>query len=131
MISFNTRLDVLQNANITGAGSTGEFDVSQAVGNINLIVSDRTGGTGATTVSVEHAETSGGSFSAVPASALFNPATGDADTFDNLGTTGSEQDLALNRQQLKRFIRVTWGGTVTSHDVVVAVAYQVQSGHGS
>lgn len=126
MLSFDLRLDNLMNANLTTATNSAEFDVEQFLGNVFLNVHARSGGTGAATVGVEHSETSGGTFTAVPASALFDPLSGDADTFANISTTEYEDTLALNRQQLKRFVRVAIAGTVTSFDVAIVAVGQPQ-----
>ena len=127
MLSFDIRLDSLYNDNFTVTGSTAELDLENRIGNLFLNVSARAGGTGDTTVAVEHAETSGGTFSAVPASALFNVLTGEADTFTNITTTALDETLGLNRQQLKRFVRVTFAGTITSQDVAVTAGTQPQA----
>jgi hypothetical protein len=126
MLSFDIRLVNLMNANLTSATNSSELDLNQYLGNVFLNVDARAGGTGDSTVGVEHAETSGGTFSAVPASALFDPLSGAADTFANITTTAYEDTLGLNRQQLKRFVRVAIAGTVTSQDVAIVAAIQPQ-----
>ena len=127
MISFDIRLDSLYNDNFTATGSTAELDLENRIGNVFLNVSARAGGTGNTTVTVEHSEVSGSGFSAVPASALFNVLTGAVGTFTNITTTALDETLGLNRQQLKRFVRVTFAGTITSQDVAVTAGTQPQA----
>jgi hypothetical protein len=125
MINFNLEITTLLNAQLTtSGGNSSELDISQYEGNIFLSVDDRAGGTAAATVTVQHAETSGGSFSAVPADALFNPQTGVAATFTDLGTAGSSEALGLVKNKLKRFIRVAVAGTTITHDLAIVAAAQ-------
>ena len=77
-------------------------------------------------ITVEHSETTGTGFGAVPASALFDPLTGDADTFDAVTTAATDQTLALNRQQLKRFVRVVLAGTTITQNTAITAAAQPQ-----
>jgi len=125
---FNISMDSIYNANATtsGAGTvnTSEFDVNEAVtANLFLNVAARASGTNTTTVTVQHATTSGGSFSTVPSSALYNIGTGEAATFDDISTSATDQTLALNLQQCKRFVRIQFGGTDIDQNIAATVAY--------
>lgn len=130
MLNFDIRLDNLYNANATtsGAGTvdSAELDITKFAGNIFVNVAARATGTAVTTVSVLHSEETGTGFTAVPASALFNPQTGDADTFTNIPNAGAATDetLALNRQQLKRFVLIQFGGTDIDQNIAVVAAGQ-------
>ena len=109
-------------ATITADAQTTALDQSVLEYNALITVSVAAGGTGTLSIAVTEADTIGGAYTAVPASALFNPDTGEDDTFDDVTTTESNQTLALNLDKCKRFVRaeLTAG---TSHVVaVVAVA---------
>jgi hypothetical protein len=106
-LSFRVDLDNLWVGTVdTDPEPTAELDVSKYVGNIFINVAQIAGGSDTLAVTVQHSLTSGGTFAAVPAAALFNPETGNADTFTDLGATASDETLYLNRQQLKRYVRV-------------------------
>lgn len=117
-------LDV-QEANLTTSGAdtvnSDEFDLQNLEGTGLLGITDRVSGTAAATIAVTHSETSGGTFSAVPAAALFTPSTGVAGTFTALSTAASEQSLGLHLQLLKRFIRVEFTGTDIDHNLAIAM----------
>lgn len=128
-LSFRVDLDNLFIGLVdTEPEPSAELDVSQYVGNIFINVSQNAGGSDTLVVTVEHATTSGGSFGAVPAAALFNPATGEADTFDNLVASATDQTLGLNRQQLKRYVRVVLTGG-SSFDNTASVVAAGQPGY--
>lgn len=123
MISFRVDLDNLWIGLVdTNPEPTAELDISKYIGNIFLNISQAAGGSDTLAITVQHAEASGGTFGAVPATALFNPATGAADTFDNLVALATDQTLALNRQQLKRYVRVSFAGASTFDNNVSVVA---------
>ena len=127
MISFDLRVDSIANEAVTSSGGeSDEFDVNQFVGNIFINISARASGTNTMSLAVQHAEATGGSFSAVPASALFNVLTGAADTFDDVTTAATDQTLGLNRQQLKRFVKVVYTGTTLTHEIAVTAVGQPQ-----
>jgi len=128
MLSFDIRLDSLYNGVITaGSGAnSSELDVEGFVGNIFINVAARAGGTNSMAITVEHSETSGSGFEEVPASALFNPLTGEADTFDAVTTAATDQTLGLNRQQLKRYVRVVLAGTTITQNTAITAAGQPQ-----
>lgn len=128
MLSYKIVLDSLLNAVYTtsSGGSSAELDTAKSVGDIFINVSARASGTNTTSVTVEHSDTSGSGFAAIPASALFNPNTGLADTFANITTTAYDSYLGVQRQQLKRYLRVTFAGTSITQNVAVVAAYQQQ-----
>jgi hypothetical protein len=114
-------VDVLTNANVTTSGAqtvnSSELDVSGVEGNILLTVSARASGTGTVTVAVEHSYTTSTGFTAVPAAALINANTGEADTFDTWSTAASTQTLGLRKDLLRRYVRVTYSGTNLNQNI--------------
>jgi len=114
---------VMSNANVTTSGAatanSGELDVINGDGTAILTINDRTGGTAAATIAVTHSLTTGGTFTAVPAAALFNLSTGAADTFTALTTSVSDESLGLDLSQLRRFVRVEFTGTDIDHNLCV------------
>jgi len=128
-LSFRVDLDNLFVGLVnTDPEPSAELDVSKYVGNIFLNVAQNAGGSDTLAVTVEHSLTSGGTFAAVPAAALFNPSTGEADTFTDLGATASDETLYLNRQQLKRFVRVQIDDAA-NFDHTVSVVAGAQPGY--
>jgi hypothetical protein len=128
-LSFRVDLDNLWTGLVnTNPEPSAELDVSKYVGNIFLNVAQIAGGSDTLTVAVEHSATSGGTFAAVPASALFDPTTGNAATFTNLAATASDETLGLNRQQCKRYVRVKFSGA-SSNDNTVSVTAAGQPGY--
>ena len=127
MLSFDLRVENLLNAQVSGSGSnSSELDVEQYLGNIFIQVAARSGGTNTMSIAVEHSDTSGSGFVAVPASALFNHLTGAAATFDDVTTSETDQTLALNRQQLRRYVRVALTGSTLTQEVSVNSVSQPQ-----
>lgn len=127
MLSFNVELLLLSNAAFSSSGgSTTGRDITPYTGNLFLLVSDRAGGTAAATVTVEHSTDLSTNYSTVPANALFNVNTGADATFADLSTSASTQVLGLNRQQLKKYIRVTIAGTGITHNLAIVLAVQPQ-----
>ena len=128
-ISFRVDLENLWVGEVdTNPEPTAELDVSKYVGNIFINIAQAAGGSDTLVVTVLHATASGGSFAAVPASALFNPETGEADTFDDLVAAATDQTLGLNRQQLKRFLLINFAGA-SSNDNDVSVTAAGQPGY--
>lgn len=128
-LSFRVDLDNLWVGTVdTNPEPSAELDVSKYVGNIFLNIAQVAGGSDTLTITVQHATTSGGTFGAVPASALFDPTTGNAATFTNLGATASDETLGLNRQQLKRYVRVSLAGA-SSNDNIVTITAAGQPGY--
>jgi hypothetical protein len=129
MYSFNVRLIPLLNAAVTSSGAnSSELDVQPyTTGNAFLLVNARSGGTNVVTIAVTHSDTSGGVFTAVPASAIFDVDTGAAFSFATVSTTASTQRCGLNTQQLKRFVRVELTGTTLSgHNFAIVAGVQPQ-----
>lgn len=126
--NFSIVLDSLYNANATtsGAGTveSANVDALEAVNaSLFLNVAARASGTNTTTVTVQHSEDGSTSWAAVPASALYNADTGAAAAFDDISTTATDQTLALNLQQTRRYIRVQLGGTDIDQNVAITAAY--------
>ena len=122
-LSFRVDLDNLWVGLVnTDPEPSAELDVSKYVGNIFLNVAQNAGGSDTLAVTVQHSLVSGSGFGAVPASALFNLETGDADTFTDLGATASDESLGLNRQQLKRYVRVLISDAANFDHTVSVVA---------
>lgn len=123
--TFNIQASNLLNANVTTTGAnSASLDVSGVVGNVFLNIDARAGGTNTAAVAVTHSEDDS-SFSAVPASALFNPRTGDAATFSSIAAAAVDETLALNNQQLKRYVRVEISGTSLDQDISVTAISQL------
>jgi hypothetical protein len=122
-LSFRVDLDNLFVGLVnTNPEPSAEFDVSPHVGNIFINVAQNAGGSDTLVVTVEHSLVSGSGFGAVPAAALFNPETGNADTFDNMVADATDQTLYLVRQQLKRFVRVVLTGASSNDNTASVVA---------
>ena len=124
MINFKVVLKTLLNAVYTSSsgGSSAGLDLQNyAVNPITLLVSARTGGTATTTVTVEHSSDDGSTdtYTAIPASALYDLNTGLAATFGTFSTTVYSKALGVNTQQIKRYIRVTFAGTSITQNVAV------------
>jgi len=123
MISFNLELDNLfLAAQSTTPQNAASLDVSKYVGNIFVNVAAAATGTDTPAITVEHS-VDNSTFEAVPDSALFNPDTGAAATFGSLvASTAYDTTLGLNRQQLKRYVRVVITGAVSSARTLSVVA---------
>jgi hypothetical protein len=99
-------------------------DIDDLQGNL-LVVLDAEAGTGTSPtldLAIQHREDSDDDWANVPAAALYDPDTGDADTFDQVtDAAASTQQLALKRERLKAQLRavLTIGGTTP--DFVCAV----------
>lgn len=99
-------------------------DIYDLAENLVVLLDAETGtGTDPTLdLAIQHREDASDDWAAVPAAALYNPATGDADTFDQVtDAADSTQTLALRRERLKAQVRavLTIGGTTP--DFVCAV----------
>lgn len=86
--------------------------------NINAI----TGGTGTTTVALTHS-VDNTTFVAVPAAAILNPATGLVTTLSTFSTTGTNQIVAVNRELLRRYLRLEMTGTTITQTIAFIVIY--------
>jgi len=118
-----TKHESIWNANVTGSGgSSDEIDQDNLEGPLTLNLAARSGGTNTGSIAVEHAHTSGGSFSAVPTDALFNKVTGEADSFDDISTSATDQTLGLDLSLCRRFIRITMSGSSLDQNVAASYA---------
>lgn len=125
-LNFDIRVDSLANEAVSGSGGTSDvFETIKAVGNLFLNIAARSGGTNTMALVVEHSEDNS-SWETVPASALFNPQTGAAATFTSVTTAATDETLALNTQQLKRYLRVSYTGGTLTQNIAVTVVYQPQ-----
>ncbi len=101
----------------SGTVESAAFDLSAVEGDVHLLLDARnTSGTNPTwTLTVEHRAEASDPWSAVPAAALYDPATGQTAAFTPVGTTPGSQRRALRRDRLKAQLRVvsTIGGTST------------------
>jgi hypothetical protein len=119
---------VLSNANLTTTGAdtvnSGELDLINNDGGTAILgINDRASGTAAASIAVTHSLTTGGTFTAVPAEALFNLETGAAAAFSDLSTSASDQRLGLHLQKLRRFVRVEFTGTDIDHNLAVVATH--------
>lgn len=115
MLTFSLKLDNLFiEAQATNPDYSASLDVQPFVGNVYLNVATNATNTDTPAITVEHSSDDS-TFAAIPASALFNVETGEADTFTTLvASTASDEWLGVNRQQLKRYVRVVLTGAVSS-----------------
>ena len=73
-------------------------------------------------LAIQHREDSDDTWAAVPTAALYDPATGEADTFDEVtDAAASTQVLALKRERLKAEVRAVLAIAGTTPDFVCAV----------
>ena len=126
-LSFRTRLVKLLNAAVAADSvNSSSIDLSEYVGNLFLIVDARSGGTNNVTPTVAHSDDNS-TFTAVPASAIFDVFTGDAYAFTAVGASASSQYAGVNRQQCKRYLRVQLTGTtISGHNFAIVIAAQPQ-----
>lgn len=128
MLNFSLVVESLANEAVSGTGGNSDvLDMENVEGNVFINIAARAGGTNSMALTVEHSEDNS-SYAAVPASALFNPVTGEADTFDAVTTAATDQTLALNYQQLKRYLRVVYAGGTLTQNIAVTAAYQPKYG---
>lgn len=80
--------------------------------NVNAI----TGGTGTTTAVLTHSSDNT-TFVTVPAAAIINPNTGAAATLSTFSTTGTNQSVAVNRELLRRYLRLEITGTTLTQTI--------------
>lgn len=110
-------------ATITSDTNSATLDVSGYEDNLLLALSVAAGGTGTLTVTVQDSADNS-TFADVPADALFDPDTGDADTFDAVTTSASFQVIGLTKARCRRYVRLHYDAG-TSH-VVAATAAAVK-----
>lgn len=115
MINFAVKLDNLfVEAQASNPDYSASWDIRPFDGNVYINVATNATGTDTPAITVQHSADDS-TFTAVPASALFNVESGEADTFTTLVlSTASDEWLGLNDQQLKRYIRVVMTGAVSS-----------------
>jgi hypothetical protein len=115
MITFNLDVDNLfVEAQASNPDYSATLDVSGYVGNVWLNVACNATGTDTPAITVEHSADDS-TYAAIPASSLMNTSTGAADTFTTpTASTAQDETLVLNRQQLKRYVRVVLTGAVSS-----------------
>lgn len=115
MLSFHLDLDNLFiEAQASNPDYSATLDVQPYVGNIFINVAANATGTDTPAITVEHS-LDDSTYTAIPASALFNQETGAAATFGSLvASTAYDTTLAVNRQQLYRYVRVVMTGAVSS-----------------
>ena len=126
MQTFNLVVDSLSNAVVTAGSAitSASFDTTKAINASAWInCAFRSGGTNTAAIAVTHSSDDS-TFTAVPASALYNPATGVATAFTSVTTAATDQTLALNLQQCKRYVRVEVTGTTITQNAAITVAYQ-------
>lgn len=133
MIANAVKLTTLFNAALGASGSaSSNLDVSLSGGSpFFVMVSNRAGASNTVTVTIEHSATGSGDWTAVPASALFNPADGSAFTFEAVAASALNQSFGVNTQQCKQYVRVNMvGTTVSTHNFAVVAATQYLSSEG-
>lgn len=85
--------------------------------NINAI----TGGTNTATVTLEHSTALGSGYVSVPAAAILNNNTGVATTLSTFSTTGTNQTVAVNRELLRRYLRLNVTGTTITQPAIAFI----------
>ena len=124
-------IQMVQVANLvysaSSGGSTTGIDISPSIGDIFMIISDRSGGTAAATITIEHSAALSSGYTTVPASAIFTVPDGVATAFGALSTAAFTQVRGINRQQLQQYLRVTIAGTTITHNIAIVVAYSVEN----
>ncbi len=100
-----------------GAVEGSGVDIKDVAGNPVILLDAEAGsGTNPTLdLVIQHRADASDTWGAVPAAALYDPATSTADTFDQVTDAANTQVLALRREMLKAEIRakITIGGTDT------------------
>jgi len=80
--------------------------------NVNAL----TGGTGTTTITLEHS-VDNTTWATVPAAAVLNNNTGAVTTLSTFSTTGTNQTVAVNRELLRRYLRINITGTTITQTI--------------
>ncbi len=105
-------------ASISATANGTGVDVSGAEGEILAVLDSAAMSTGDTLTLTIEESADNSTFAAIPASALVDPETGLADTFDAVtDAAASVQIKGLKKEQLKRYIRgvaTLAGGTITA-----------------
>ncbi len=117
---------LLPAATIAATANGDAVDISELERNLLLVLDSAAGsGTNPTlTITLQERASASDTWGAVPADALYDPATGEAATFDVVEDAASVQTLALRRDRLKAQIRAvaTLGGTDTPSFVATLYA---------
>ncbi len=85
-------------------------------GAVVVNVNGLTGGTGTTTITLEHS-TDNSTWATVPAAAVLNNNTGATTTLSTFSTTGTNQTVAVNRELLRRYLRINITGTTITQTI--------------
>lgn len=80
--------------------------------NINAL----TGGTNTATATLEHSSDNS-TWVAVPAASILNNNTGAVTTLSTFSTTGTNQTVAVNRENLRRYLRVNITGSTLTQTI--------------
>lgn len=103
-----------QTVSSTGVSSSG-VDISGLVGPISFLLAARAGGTNTATPVLEHSADNS-TWATVPAAAIMSQ-VGAATTLTAWSTSASRQELVLNRELLRRYVRLTISGTTLTQEV--------------
>ncbi len=86
-------------------------------GAVVVNINGLTGGTGTATITLEHSTALGSGYVAVPAAAILNNNTGAVTTLSTFSTTGTNQTVAVNRELLRRYLRINVTGTTITQTI--------------
>lgn len=113
------------NLSVTSSGAaTTAVDCSAAEGPILVTVIVKAGGSNTMTIQPQHSlTTTDGDFTNVPAAALVDVSTGQASTFATVSTAASVQTLGLNRELMRKYVRVNLTGTTLTQVVTVVFSF--------
>ena len=105
---------------VTSTTTPTAIDIANAFGPVLLQVTIPSGGSG--TLSLQPVHSSDNStFGSIPADAILDPITGLATTFANIaGAAGGSQAVYLKRDELKRYVSITFTNVGTAGSVTVA-----------
>ncbi len=119
-VNLITSQTVINTTPITSAW----IDLSLYEGNALIILNSGAASAGDTlTITLQESVLPSGSGTAVPAVALFNPATGENASFAIVTDAGASfQTLSLNLEHLARYVRVTATASGTSISIPFSVA---------
>lgn len=122
-LSINSSLAVQISTAAAGAINGTAVDIGELEGPLLVAVDAPLASASDTiTFTVEHSTASGSGFGAVAAAALINPSTGVAATFTQVTDAAGNglQILALNRELLKRYVRIV--ATTAGSGITVYIA---------
>lgn len=109
-------------ASSSGLEFTGIDLINCPGGSVQVKVYAITGGTGTSTITLEHSADNS-TWATVPAAAVLNYNTGAVTTLSTFSTTGTNQTVAVNRELLRRYLRITITGATLTQSVVFNTAY--------